>query len=128
MIAIDNDAVRFRWRDFRHGNRRRMMTLAADEFIRRFLLHVLPGGFQRIRYYGFLVNRRRDQTLARCRQLLAAPQPSACEETSDYQDRYEKITGLSLIECPACRRGHMVVIDRLSPTESQPLSPIRDTS
>jgi hypothetical protein len=128
LIAIDDAAVRFRWRDYRHGNRHRTMTLAADEFIRRFLLHVLPSGFQRIRYYGFLANRRRDQKLARCRELLAAPQPSARDETSDYRDRYEEITGSSLIDCPACHRGRMVVIDRLNPTESFSLSPIGDTS
>ena len=102
------------------------MAFAADEFIRRFLLHVLPTGFQRIRYYGFLGNRCRDEKLVRCRQLLAAPQPSVCEETRDCRDRYEKITGSSLIECPASHRGRMVVIDVLSPTQRSP--PIRNTS
>src|SRR5580693_2498967 len=65
------------------------MTLAADEFIRRFLLHVLPDGFQRIRYYGFLANRYREQTLARCRQLLAMPQPEPPDNhaAGDYRDQ-----------------------------------------
>jgi Putative transposase len=128
LISVADGAVRFRWRDYRHGNRRSTMALAADEFIRRFLLHVLPAGFKRIRYYGFLANRRRDLKLARCRQLLAAPPPSAHDETSDYRHRCEEITGASLIECPACHRGHMVVIDRLSPTESSSLSSLYDTS
>jgi hypothetical protein len=126
LIAIENGTVHFRWRDYRNGNRHRTMALAADEFIRRFLLHVLPAGFQRIRYYGFLGNRCRDEKLARCRQSLAVPQPPVGEETRDYRDHYEKITGSSLIECPACPRGLMVVIDVLSPT--QPSPPIRNTS
>jgi Putative transposase/Transposase zinc-binding domain len=126
LIAIEDGTVRFRWRDYRNGNRQRTMALAANEFIRRFLLHVLPAGFQRIRHYGFLGNRCRDEKLARCRQLLAVPQPPACEQTRDYRDHYEKITGSSLIECPACHRGRMVVIDVLSPT--QPSPPIRNTS
>jgi len=75
LVGIEEGKVRFRWKDYRNSNRRKTMTLAADEFIRRFLLHVLPKGFQRIRYYGFLANRYREQKLARCRQLLAIPQP-----------------------------------------------------
>ena len=63
--------VRFRWRDYRHHNKSKVMTLAADEFIRRFLLHTLPDGFHRIRHYGFLGNRHRAEKLALCRQLLA---------------------------------------------------------
>jgi hypothetical protein len=81
LVDIDHGKVRFRWKDYRNGNRQRTMTLAPtgqarglkahDEFIRRFLLHVLPEGFQRIRYYGFLANRHREQKLARCRELVA---------------------------------------------------------
>jgi len=126
LIGIDGSTVRFRWRDYRNRNRHRTIALAADEFIRRFMLRVLPEGFQRIRYYGFLGNRYRDEKLTRCRQLLAMPQPPACEAGGDYRDHYEEITGLSLIECPACRRGRMVVIDALSPTE--PASSIYNTS
>jgi hypothetical protein len=126
LITVDNDTVRFRWRDYRHGNRHRTMAVAADEFIRRFLLHVLPSGFQRIRYYGFLANRCRHEKLVRCRELLCLPQPPACKEAPNYRDRYQELTGLSLIQCPACHRGRMVVVDVVSPTESSP--PICDTS
>jgi Putative transposase len=62
--------VAFRWKDYRDGNQHKTMTLSADEFIRRFLLHVLPDRFQRIRYFGFLANRDRAEKLALCRQLL----------------------------------------------------------
>jgi Putative transposase/Transposase zinc-binding domain len=126
LIGIEGGTVRFRWRDYRNGNRPRTMALDVDEFIRRFLLHVLPEGFQRIRYYGFLANRYRDEKLARCRQLLAMPQPLGCGESGGYRDHYEEITGSSLIECPACHRGRMIVINVLSPT--QPSPPIRNTS
>ena len=88
------------------------MTLSADEFIRRFLLHVLPDGFHRIRYYGFLGNRHRQEKLERCRQLLgmaSADQTTpATEPPKDYRDRYEQLTGVSLRLCPVCRQGRMI--------------------
>ena len=104
------------------------MALTANEFIRRFLLHVLPEGFQRIRYYGFLGNRCREEKLARCRQLLAMPQPepSARAAATDYRDWYEEITGASLTECPACHQGRMLVIEVI--TAIKPGPSIHDTS
>jgi len=130
LISIDDSKVRFRWKDYRNGNRLKTMALSADEFIRRFLLHVLPEGFQRIRYYGFLANRCRQEKLARCRYLLAMPQPepSACE-AADYRDRYEEITGTSLTECPVCHHGCMLVIEVIKPIKPiKPRSSIHDTS
>jgi hypothetical protein len=98
------------------------MTLEAEEFIRRFLLHVLPEGFQRIRYYGFLANRYRGEKLADCRELLGMPscEPLASEAAKDYRERYEALTGCSLWECPVCHQGRMVVIEILprSPPEN----------
>ncbi len=128
LLDIDEGKVRFHWKDYRNGNRQKTMTLAADEFIRRFLLHVLPEGFQRIRYYGFLANRYREQKLARCRQLLAMPQPEPPDDQAagDYRDQYEELTGASLTECPVCQRGHMVIIEVLKP--AKPSRPIYDTS
>ena len=104
LLSIDGGQVCFRWKDYRNGARSRTMTLAAEEFIRRFLLHVLPDGFQRIRYYGFLCNRYRQQKLARCRELLGMPelQPATGEPYDDYRDRYEVLAGTSLKECPVC--------------------------
>src|SRR6202034_3348997 len=92
LLAVNEDGVCFRWKDYRRDNRHGTMTLKADEFIRRFLIHVLPSGFQRIRYYGFLCNRRRQDKLARCRQMLgmASVAPAAASGTSDdYRDVYE---------------------------------------
>ena len=106
------------------------MTLGATEFIRRFLLHVLPTGFHRIRYYGLLGARHRRAKLARCRQLLGSPEPSTtpADTTSptDYRDRLEALTGRSLRVCPACHQGQMIVIERLVPARSA--VPIPDTS
>ena len=102
--------------------RQKTMTLSADEFIRRFLIHVLPGGFQRIRYYGLLGNRHRDAKLARCRELLGMSrlEPVDGKASDDYRDHYEKLTGASLCECPACHRGRMVLLRVLSPIATAP--------
>ena len=117
LINFADDQVRFRWKDYRHESRLKVMQLAADEFIRRFLLHVLPSGFQRIRHYGFLANRYRAVKLARCRQLLAEPVPvvSLPETPIDYRDRYQLLTGLSLRDCPKCGHGHMVCTENFMP-------------
>lgn len=112
LLDIENDQVRFQWKDYRHGGQSKTMTLAADEFIRRFLLHVLPDGFQRIRYYGFLGNRYRRDKLELCRRLLGMPAPveqgNAAEK--DYRDHYEELTGHSLHQCPQCGQGRMLVV------------------
>jgi hypothetical protein len=103
--------VQFRYKDYRIRSQQKVMRLSADEFIRRFLLHVLPDGFQRIRYYGFLSNRYREEKLEHCRQLLgmASAHPTTpATEPKDYRDRYEELTGVSLRLCPVCRRGQMI--------------------
>ena len=115
---MDDGHVRFRYKDSRadRAAAHKMMTLPATEFIRRFLLHVLPPGFHRIRYYGLLGNRHRKEQLARCRQLLgtAAPETPASTVPADYRDRYEALTGISLRVCPVCQDGHMLVIEHLA--------------
>ena len=116
LLDIENDQVRFQWKDYRDGGQVKTMTLPADEFIRRFLLHVLPDGFQRIRYYGFLGNRYRREKLAQCRRLLGMP--AQAEQTQvptkqDYRDHFEELTGLSLHQCPHCQQGRMLVVETL---------------
>ena len=119
--------VQFRWKDYRDNSRHKTMTLVAEEFIRRFLLHVLPEGFQRIRYYGFLANRYRAEKLALCRQLLQTRPPTPkVEVKKDYRDRYEEITGVSLKTCPLCRHGTIIVIETFECTASR--APRMDTS
>lgn len=109
LTRIDDDSVSFYWKDYRHHDQQKVMTLEADEFIRRFLLHVLPDGFQRIRHYGLLGNRAREGKLARCRQLLDAPPPPPpmLAALADPYDRYEALTGHCLRVCPVCLVGIM---------------------
>jgi Putative transposase/Transposase zinc-binding domain len=132
LLDSEGDQVRFTYKDYRAdpAQAQKTMTLAATEFIRRFLLHVLPSGFHRIRYYGFLGARHRRDKLARCRQLLGAIAPTTPPADppppTDYRDRTEALTGKSLRLCPVCHRGEMVVIERLLPTRRCALIP--DTS
>jgi hypothetical protein len=112
LLLLKDGKVTFSWRDNRHGQLRATMTLSAEEFMRRFLLHVLPRGFQRIRQFGLLANRRRDE-LARCRQLLGAADQTVNSLSQDYQSLYQTVTGTSLQQCPACRAGTMKFFSRL---------------
>jgi hypothetical protein len=108
---MDHAKVRFRWKDYRDGSRQKTMTLDGEEFIRRFLIHVLPDGFHRIRYYGFLGNCQRARKLTRCRELIGmTPAAPATGQSTDYRDRFEALTGRSIRECPFCHTGIMVVI------------------
>jgi hypothetical protein len=102
LVNIDDDKVAFGWKDYRHHDKAKVMTLAADEFIRRFLLHTLPEGFHRIRHYGFLANGHRAAKLALCRRLLAAPTPRPVPPAADYREQYLRLTGRSLDVCPCC--------------------------
>src|SRR5690348_2588882 len=126
LLDIADGKVTFRYKDYRHDDYQKTMTLNVEEFIRRFLLHVLPDGFQRIRYYGFLGNRYREEKLARCRQLLGMQPPlTPPEPPEDYRDRHEELTGVSLRECPVCHRGRMFRIETLAAHRFQA---INDTS
>ena len=134
-VAISNNRIRdigdghvsFQWKDYRDRDRQKVMTLEADEFIRRFLLHVLPQRFQRIRYYGFMANRQRKQKLEQCRQCLAMPEPVPQPEAPrDYRDRAEQLTGVSLRLCLVCRNGTMIPIRILAPASRR--SPFQDSS
>ena len=107
LLAFDGERVTFRWRDYAHGNKSRVMTLQAIEFLRRFFLHVLPKGFVRIRHFGFLANRFRTDRLALCRQLLASlvsePPLAPSESTSAWH-------------CPRCG-ALMTILRRMTPQD-----------
>ena len=118
LVDFSDGSVAFRWKDYRRDSKPKVMRLPVAEFTRRFLLHVLPSGLQRIRHYGLLANRTRDAKLERCRELLGvAPPPPPAEhgEGEDYRDRYLRLTGVSLLDCPMCKRGRMVCIETLLP-------------
>jgi hypothetical protein len=103
------ETVTFHYRDSRHHDQRKLMTLTHEEFMRRLLLPVLPDGFQRIRHYGFLSNCQRAEHLARCRRLLGVATATVRSIVArlDYRAQYEQVTGLSLERCPVCSQGQM---------------------
>ena len=110
LKLTDDGKVRFRWKDYRAGGTQKVMTLGADEFIRRFLLHVVPKGFVRIRHFGLMANRSRANALARCRTALNVPTPETKTQptqTEDWQEHYQALTGEDLRLCPHCKTGHL---------------------
>jgi hypothetical protein len=109
LIELKDGKVTFAYKDYKHEQRQKVMTLSADEFLRRFLMHVLPDGFQRIRHYGLLGNRHRAENLARCRELLGGVAPTT-ETQRDYRERYRQLTGQDPLRCPQCQIGEMLRI------------------
>jgi hypothetical protein len=101
LTRLIGGEVEFTWKDYRDSGKTKVMTLSADEFIRRFLLHTVPDGFHRIRHIGFMANGHRTEKLALCRTLLAAPTPKPAEAES-YRDRTQRLTGHALDICPDC--------------------------
>jgi len=114
LVAMRDGQVMFRWCDRRHHTRPKVMTWAAEEFIRRFLLHVLPAGFMRIRHYGVVGNRCRTSKLIACRRLLAQPVPPVVPRES-AATVLQRLTGIDIACCPQCRQGRLVVIATLPP-------------
>jgi len=111
LVSFADGQVTFRWRDSADGNKQKLLPLSVNEFLTRFLLHILPQGFVRIRNFGFLANRRRSTLLPLCFQLLGTtPQPPAEEHSSSIEDAAE------LYRCPHCG-GPMKVIERLTAAE-----------
>lgn len=100
---MGNGKVTFRWRDYAHGNQMKRMTLDAEEFIRRFLLHILPAGFRKIRHYGLFAARSKEKRLVLCRRLTDTPQPS---QELPPMALLERMLGKDFNLCPCCRLGH----------------------
>jgi Putative transposase/Transposase zinc-binding domain len=116
LLSFEDGMVRFRYKDYAHGNRKRVMTLSALEFVRRLLLHVLPTGFMRIRHYGIQANRHRHEKLALCRRLLGSEktaEPESSEETVKPSESPSTITPTRV--CPVCGSGRMILIKKLPP-------------
>jgi hypothetical protein len=117
LVSFSDGQVTFRWRDSANGNEQKLLTLSLDEFLRRFLLHLLPQGFVRIRNFGFLANRRRSTLLPLCfHSLGSAHEPQAEQGASSSKDSSD------LYHCPKCG-GPMKVIERLTATQIQLRSP-----
>jgi hypothetical protein len=106
LVSVADGQVTFRWKDYAHGSKQKQMTLTACEFLRRFLLHVLPRGFVRIRHFGLMANRQRKALLQRCRELLLP----AAEPVSPTQSTTGIDPGLVAALCPVCHVGHMLIV------------------
>jgi hypothetical protein len=124
LVAHKDGKVTFRWRDRADGDRPKNMTLQAEEFLRRFLLHVLPNGFMRVRHYGLLANASRKESLKTSRALLGAqPKPEEPPPSETWQELFEKVTSRDPNWCPNCGRGQLVVCETLRPQTSQGRAP-----
>ena len=114
LISFKDSKVTFAYKD-RKTKKMQSTTLEAVEFIRRFLLHVLPKGFMRIRHYGFLANRCKQENLIKCRQLLNVTQPLCEAEQISIQQLMLELTGVDINRCPKCKKGTMKKRDDISP-------------
>jgi len=112
LVSLADHEVTFRWRDSADGNTQKLMTVTAVEFIRRFLMHILPAGFVKIRHFGFLANSNRRAALALCRSLLARAETEARPMLTDVQVRAVQR------RCPACQTGILHVIGWVAPAEA----------
>ena len=117
-ILADRDGnVSFLWRDYADDNRQKTMTLKADEFIRRFLLHVLPERYVRIRHFGLLGNRSRNDNIAACRKIIGGGKTATKENASKetWQEQLLRICGIDVTACPVCQKGRMFRVALLHP-------------
>jgi len=124
LDSLDDGKVTFRYKDYAHSNAQRRMSLDAVEFLRRFLLHVLPRGFMRIRYYGFLANRHRAQKLQQVRRLLSDETSSSKTDPSNPEPPSPQAEPADELElCPKCKKGRLVVIARIGALVDHPQKP-----
>jgi hypothetical protein len=129
LLSMEDGQVSFQWKDYKHENRQnsKIMTIDADEFIRRFLIHTVPPGFQRIRYFGFLANCHRTAKLALCRQLLILPVTELLPQPADCRQLREAIMAENANRCPRCGIGTMIRVAIL-PRYMWPAVPPPNTS
>ena len=126
LVRYHAGRITFRYKDYADGGRARTMTLTGSEFIRRFLLHVLPKGFMRIRYFGYLANRQRQEKLALCRRLVGEVARPSINEACSEPTPAAGDAPPEIVVCPACQQGSLRIIfqwDRYSPAASHPPIP-----
>jgi len=119
LLALENGHVTFQWKDYCDGGQSKQMTVSAEEFIRRFLQHSLPSGFQRIRYYGFLANCHRAGKLDLCRRLMATPCSELLPQSAACRDFRDALRAGAFGLCPRCHIGILVTVQFLSPYQGQ---------
>jgi hypothetical protein len=120
ILSVQNGQVTLSYRDRKDGNRKTTIPLDAQEFIRRFLLHVLPDGFMRIRHFGFLANRAKKHALAQCRKLLKLDAALPEIPKKSAHDLLLELTGIDLNRCPSCHQGTLIVVAELPPISRSP--------
>ena len=120
ILAVQNGEVTFAWRDRSDDNRSKTLTIPIADFIGRFLLHVLPRGFQKVRAYGWLAPRNKQTALAAIRASLGASAPSATPDRETPVERILRLTGVDVTKCPHCKQGHLDYIGQLPPTRAGP--------
>jgi hypothetical protein len=125
LLDLEDGFVRFRYKDYAHGNRKRIMRLPASEFVRRLLLHVLPRGFVRIRHYGILSNRQRREDLALCRRLLDGGIAREAEELEPKKSSEISQSVTATRVCPNCGAGRMIVVEEFPPRPAAALRTAR---
>jgi hypothetical protein len=120
ILSVQNGQVTLSYRDRKDGDKKKTVSLEAHEFIRRFLLHVLPDGFMRIRHFGFLANRAKKHALAQCRKLLKLDAALPEIPKKSAHDLLLELTGIDLNRCPSCHQGTMIVVAELPPISRSP--------
>ena len=110
ITAIDNQKISFRWKDYTHKSKKKVMTLDANEFIRRFLMHSLPKGFCKIRYYGIIANKIKKNNLILVSKLLKINLKSLQKKNETWQEQLLRLTGFDVLKCPICKTGHMLTV------------------
>jgi len=129
IVSIDreNKRVAFRWRDYADDNRSKVMWLSFEEFIRRFLQHILPKRFSKVRYYGLFANRDKTKRLAKCLKALGKrPKPKPVMTT--WQERFYRLTGIDPTRCSCCGQGKMHIVILLLPSRAPPCPVTRSKS
>jgi len=120
ILDVQNGQVTFAWRDRADGNAEKTMTLPCTDFIGRFLLHVLPRGFQKVRAYGWLAPRHKKSALPAIRQHLGASMPPATPDAETPRERILRLTGVDVTKCPHCPNGRLNYIAQLPPARAGP--------
>ena len=127
LLALEDGQVSFQWKDYRDQQQQKVITVSAEEFIRRFLQHALPPRFQRVRYYGFLANCHRSEKLELCRRLLATPCSNLLPQPADCRVLLAALTASNLRLCPQCGIG---ILSRIAfpPPSGEPVARRMDSS
>ncbi len=113
IVDVGNNEVTFKYRDRSDGDTSKQMTINAQEFIRRFLLHVLPKGYKKIRHFGFLASRCKKLSLAKCRQILEVPEDLPELQPETLRDKMLRLTDIDITRCPKCKNGKMQKVKKI---------------